>query len=341
MKTKILEYAARHRHRFATLQDLHAHLVDVFEGDAPAYSTMTEHLRKPLWAGRPATAPKKPGPKIDFKLSADISKLLQANPGLSANQIAAELGKPATTVKSYLHNVLHYEFKKTRWIPHFLTDEQRKKRVSEAQELLEVLEEAEADDFRFLVTGDESWFFYTSPKLGLWMPESEARPEAQKPSHYGPKTMIVVFWNIHGALIVEAIPKGRSATGEYFREAVIAEICNSSVFQEAQSQGKNFWVHMDNAPIHRAETVTEKMDDFGLLRAPHPPYSPDLAPSDFYLFGALKSRIRGIEFQNSDEIKEWIQSEFEKIPSDELRRVFRLWKMRLKACVDLEGHYVE
>ena len=341
MQDKIMEYAARHRARFPTLHHLHHHLVEVFEKDAPAYSTMTEHLRKPVWADRPAAAPQKRGPKIDHTLAADIEKLLKRNPGLSANQIAAELGRPATTIKSYLHNVLHFEFKKTRWIPHFLNDEQRKKRVEEARALLDVLEAAEQDDFRFLVTGDESWFFYTSPKAGLWMPESEPAPQAQRPSHYGPKTMIIVFWNIHGPLIVEAIPKGKSATGEYFREAVIEDICASEAFQTAQEEGKEFWIHMDNAPIHRAETVTTEMEKFGLLRAPHPPYSPDLAPSDFYLFGALKSRIKGIEFAHSDEIKEWIQSEFEKIPPDELRRVFRLWRMRLEACIALDGHYVE
>ena len=336
-----MEYAARHRHRFPDLRHLHRHLVDVFAEDAPAYSTMTEHLRKPVWADRPAAAPKKPGPKTDFKLAEDIDKLLKVNPGLSANQIATELGKPPTTIKSYLHNVLGYQFKKTHWIPHFLTDEQRKKRVDAAEQLLEVLEVAEEDDFRFLVTGDESWFFYTSPKLGLWMPEDAQAPRAQRPSHYGPKTMIVVFWNIHGPLVVEAIPKGKSATGEYFRDAVIAEICNSKAFEQAQEQEKDFFVHMDNAPIHKAETVTVEMDQFGLLRAPHPPYSPDLAPSDFYLFGALKSRIRGIEFESSEQIKEWIEAEFEKIPPDELRRVFQLWKLRLQACIELEGHYVE
>ena len=173
------------------------------------------------------------------------------------------------------------------------------------------------------------------------MPSSESAPQAQRTSHYAPKTMIVVFWNIHGALVVEAIPKGKSATAEYFREAVIAEICNSRPFEEAQEAGKNFWVHMDNAPIHKAGTVKTQMEDSGLLRTPHPPYSPDLAPSDFYLFGALKSRIQGIEFESSDEIKEWIEDEFEKIPPEELRRVFSLWAMRLRACIELEGHYVE
>lgn len=341
MKAWILEYAEKHKDRFDNLQDLHAHLVETFESDAPAYSTMTAHLRKHVWADSPGAAPKKPGPKIDEKLAGQIEKLLKSDPTLSANMIATQLGRAPTTIKSYLHNVLHFQFKKTHWVPHFLTDEQRKKRVVESRRLLEVLQEASVDDFRFLVTGDESWFFYSSPKRGLWMPDDAPAPQAQRPSHYGPKTMIVVFWNIHGAVAVAAVPKGKSATGEYFCDEVLQEICNSQAFSDAQEAGKNFWVHMDNAPIHNAVTVKDEMEDLGLARAPHPPYSPDLAPSDFYLFGALKSRIKGIEFRDCDEIKEWIMDEFERIPSDELRRVFRLWAMRLEACIELDGHYVE
>ena len=74
---------------------------------------------------------------------------------------------------------------------------------------------------------------------------------------------------------------------------------------------------MDNAPIHRAAAVSEVMEEKLIQRAPHPPYSPDLAPSDFYLFGKLKSRLSGTEFRSSDEIIEWIRDEFAKIPRDE------------------------
>jgi histone-lysine N-methyltransferase SETMAR len=41
----------------------------------------------------------------------------------------------------------------------------------------------------------------------------------------------------------------------------------------------------------------------GLL-FPHPPYRPDLAPSDFHLFGALKDAIRGKRFGSDDEVSE-------------------------------------
>ena len=78
-----------------------------------------------------------------------------------------------------------------------------------------------------------------------------------------------------------------------------------------------------------------------IQRAPHPPYSPDLAPSDFYLFGRLKSRVTGVEFSDSDEIVEWIYDEFDKIPKDELKRVFAEWERRLIQSIERNGAYIE
>ena len=71
------------------------------------------------------------------------------------------------------------------------------------------------------------------------------------------------------------------------------------------------------------------MRNSGLHNAPHPPYSPDLAPSDFYLFGKLKRKMLGLDFDSVESLFEWIYDEFSKIPHDELVRVFQEWERRL------------
>jgi histone-lysine N-methyltransferase SETMAR len=48
----------------------------------------------------------------------------------------------------------------------------------------------------------------------------------------------------------------------------------------------------------------EAITILGCTVLPHPPYSPDLAPSDFYLFGALKDAICGKRFGSDDEVAE-------------------------------------
>jgi histone-lysine N-methyltransferase SETMAR len=47
-------------------------------------------------------------------------------------------------------------------------------------------------------------------------------------------------------------------------------------------------LYFDNAPVHNAEGVQESLAYFGFRRMEHPPYSPDLAPCGFLLFGAMK-----------------------------------------------------
>ena len=52
----------------------------------------------------------------------------------------------------------------------------------------------------------------------------------------------------------------------------------------------------DNARPCASAATFDAIDSIGFEDAPHPPYSPDLAPSDFGLFGALKKHLKGINF---------------------------------------------
>ena len=67
---------------------------------------------------------------------------------------------------------------------------------------------------------------------------------------------------------------------------------------------------MDNSRVHRSREVNDFMEQNGLHNAPQPPYSPDLAQSDFYLFGYLKTKLKEIEFSSVEELKQWIIDEF-------------------------------
>lgn len=213
-------------------------------------------------------------------------------------------------------------------------------RVEQSRALLLVIKKAERTHFQFFATGDESWFFYRSPTRGLWVPPDEPAPTAPKPSHYAPKTMVTIFWNPSGALHVCALPEGVTWTAQYFIEHVLIPLMNTECYKQCRKQRRKFTLHMDNARVHTAAIVQRFIEENGFVCAPHPPYSPDLAPSDFYLFGALKERIRGIEFEDSDEIVRWIIDEFEQIPTRELRAAFSEWKDRLARVKCGDGSYL-
>ena len=52
----------------------------------------------------------------------------------------------------------------------------------------------------------------------------------------------------------------------------------------------------DNAPAHTSQVAMTAATECGFEVLPHPPYSPNMAPSDFYLFPKLKSNLRGTQF---------------------------------------------
>jgi histone-lysine N-methyltransferase SETMAR len=59
-------------------------------------------------------------------------------------------------------------------------------------------------------------------------------------------------------------------------------------------------VHVDHAKPHVAKRVKQFLDDHNLRIAPHPFYSPDLAPSDFFLFGYVERPLQGLEFATAE-----------------------------------------
>ena len=66
----------------------------------------------------------------------------------------------------------------------------------------------------------------------------------------------------------------------------------------------NDWVlQHDNAPAHSALSIREFLSKKHIPVLPHPPYSPDLAPCDFYLFPKLKSKVKGHHFGTMENIK--------------------------------------
>ena len=61
-----------------------------------------------------------------------------------------------------------------------------------------------------------------------------------------------------------------------------------------------------NATPHRARQRVENIEEMGWELVQHPPYSRDLAPSDFHLLGALKECLAGIKFDNNEDVQQHV-----------------------------------
>jgi hypothetical protein len=79
-----------------------------------------------------------------------------------------------------------------------------------------------------------------------------------------------------------------------------------------------------------------------LKRMPHPAYSPDQLPCDFFLFRYLKDKFidKADENRTPEELFGEAETIISEIPSDVISRVFLTWQERLRKCNEMQGNYV-
>jgi len=74
---------------------------------------------------------------------------------------------------------------------------------------------------------------------------------------------------------------------------------------------------------------------------PHPPYSPDLAPAEFFLFLKHKNTLKGRRFQTIEDIQENAIRELRAITESAFQEALQQWKNRWERCVASRGDYFE
>jgi hypothetical protein len=96
--------------------------------------------------------------------------------------------------------------------------------------------------------------------------------------------MLTIVWNPRAFHLIKGLEKGRKFNTAYYRADILSLLSEWRSI-EADGNERKPIVHAENGRPHRAKVSTQFFEDNRMKPVPHPPYSPDLAPSDFHLFG--------------------------------------------------------
>ena len=91
--------------------------------------------------------------------------------------------------------------------------------------------------------------------------------------------------------------------------------------------------HQDNTPVHNSILVTDYQD--GHQTVPHPPYRPDLAPCDFWLF----PKLRGCRYETTQEMKVTVTKVIQTPTQEDFHRAFQKLLERYSKCITPGGDY--
>jgi hypothetical protein len=153
--------------------------------------------------------------------------------------------------------------------------------------------------------------------------------------------MITIFWSPLSFCVIRVLPKGAHFDATYFRDNILDEINCIGPTGNAEDHRRSLVLLFDNTKQHIARCIHVYFCENGMTRVLHPAFLPDLAPSDFYLFGKLKNVMKGYAFENENKLSLGIMSEVSKISCEELEAAFDKWLLRLDRCININGEYVD
>lgn len=240
----------------------------------------------------------------------DIKLAIEQDSSQTCQALALRFNVSDETVRMHLHH-LGKRWKLSKWVPYELNEANKLQRLTICTSLLS--RHNLAPFFDRMLTCDEKWIMYSNKKRAHhWLSSNDPLPLTAKPSIHQEKMLLCVWWTTAGIVHFELLPSGQTITAEIYSAQLNRVSVALSQKQPALANRKGVVFHQDNARPHTARITQETLARLQWELLPHPPYSPDLAPSDYHLFLALDNHMRNRVFQNrralEDEVTQFFNS---------------------------------
>ena len=188
-----------------------------------------------------------------------------------------------------------------------------------------------------IVTTDETWAFHYEPESKRQSLQQKHMTLPMKKKFKGQRTlhkvMLTVFWNIEGAITLDFKSQGTTVNSANYCE-LLDKVKEDIRNKRIDLQSKRVIFHQDNARPHTANRTLEKIDTLSWELLTHPPYGPDLAPSDFHLFGPLKNHMRGKHFTTDDDVIDAVSEWLRRQPRDFYAKGINDFVTRWQKCIE-------
>ncbi|XP_011263146.2 uncharacterized protein LOC105255530 [Camponotus floridanus] len=285
-------------------------------------------------SGRPSTS-------TDEQHVKKIEELVLANRRMTVRDLADAVGISKGSANTILKDILGLKRVKSRLVPKNLNFFEKERRINICKEMLSDYQSV----MKRIITGDETWIYAYDPKTtdqsSEYRAKGEAKPKRSRQSRSKIKIMLTAFIDYRGVVHSEFLPPGQTVNKEYYL-SVMRRLREAIRKKRPELWANNSWfLHHDNAPSHTALVLRDFFAKNSIHIVPQPPYSPDLAPCDFWLFPKLKRPLRGNRFETIEEIQRESLRALKAIPEGDFNSCFEDWKIRWHKCIVSGGDYFE
>ncbi|CAK9802842.1 Histone-lysine N-methyltransferase SETMAR [Anthophora quadrimaculata] len=234
-----------------------------------------------------------------------MKAIIESNCHITVREIAKQLNVSHTTIETHIRR-LGLVKKLDIWVPHELKEIHLTQRINAI----------------VYVNHDEP--AQTIPKAEL----------------HQKKIMLSIWWDYKGVVYFELLPNNQTINSDVYCQELmkLEETIKEKRPELANRKGIVF--HHDNARPHTSLATRTKLLELGWEVMSHPPYSPDLAPSDYHLFRSLQNFLNGNNFSNNDDLKSHLVQFF----ADKDRKFYERGIMKLperwQKVIEQNGRYL-
>jgi len=328
-----------------TATEIHEELITAHGPDVVSYPTVQRWCKRTKEgimeiednprSGRPVTGPTEENIQ-------EVRSLIEQDPHSTYDDIEAETSLSRGTIETIIHQYLELRKITSRWVPHQLTPDQKQERVNICKENLKRFREG-SGRLCDIITGDETWIYLRQVRRkqtnASWIELGESPGTVIRRSKNEPKFLFCIFFKSTGPVLVHAVEKDKKVDRFYYINMCLKRVIKELNKQRPNSGLKNMKLLQDNASSHYHKDVFDYLKNEGLYLLPHPPYSPDLSPCDYWLNDYIK---RNLTDQKDEKclIKE-VTRIVEEIPKEEYRKTFEMLLVRMELCINNHGDYFE
>ena len=146
--------------------------------------------------------------------------------------------------------------------------------------------------------------------------------------------MLIAFFDVNEIALAEFLPQGQTINQLVYKN-ILQRLMRSVRGKRRELRKTRSWLlHHDNhAPTHNALGIWEFLAKNNIAVLEQPPYSPDLAPCDFFFFPKLKEIIKGTRFQDSEAIKTAVTKKLRSIPQESFQECVEAWQRKWEKCI--------
>ena len=213
-----------------------------------------------------------------------------------------------------------------------LREDQKERRCHDSREMVELINSDPAV-LDTLVTCDESWIYCYDPETkrqsSQWKHAGSPRPKKARQSKSTHKLLMIPFFDSTGMIYMHRVPTGETVNKEYYVEVLREFRKKFRRKRPALFKSGQWHFYQDNAPVHNSILVTDYLSKMGIRTVPQPPYSPDLAPCDFWLF----PKLRGCRYETTEEMEEAVTKVIDTLTQEDFHGAFQKLLERCNKCI--------